>query len=81
MPIPRDPVTKQQQILDAALEEFAAHGLAGSRIDRIATRAGVSAGHVYSFHKGKDELFEAVYEAIASQTVVEVPLDADDLPG
>jgi AcrR family transcriptional regulator len=77
----RDPVTKRQQILEAALEEFAAHGLAGSRIDRIAAGAGVSPGHVYSFHKGKEELFQAVFEAIVSQTVVEVPLDADDLPG
>ncbi|HEY0279012.1 MAG TPA: TetR family transcriptional regulator [Solirubrobacterales bacterium] len=64
MPKPRDPVTKRQKILDAALEEFAAHGLSGSRIDRIAAGAGVSPGHAYSFHKGKDELFEAVYEPI-----------------
>ncbi|MEK8174522.1 TetR family transcriptional regulator [Streptomyces sp. M19] len=50
-------------------------------MDRLAKRAGISPGLVYSFFAGKEGLFEAVYEAIVEQTVGAVPIDADDLPG
>ena len=45
----RDPETKRRLLLEAALEEFAAYGVAGARVDRLAKRAGISAGLVYSF--------------------------------
>ncbi|WP_066363020.1 TetR family transcriptional regulator [Herbidospora mongoliensis] len=76
----RDPDTKKQLLLAAALAEFAEHGVAGARVDRLAKRAGVSAGHVYSFYDGKEGLFEAVYDAVVEQTVDGIPIDADDLP-
>jgi AcrR family transcriptional regulator len=75
----RDPETKRRLLLTAALTEFATHGVAGARIDRIAKGAGVSAGLVYSFYENKDGLFEAVYDLIVEQTVATVPIDADDL--
>lgn len=76
----RNPEAKRQLLFDAALAEFAEFGLAGARIDRLAKRAGVSAGLVYSFYKGKDELFDAVFDMIVDTTVATVPLDADRLP-
>lgn len=76
----RDPEAKRQKLLEAALVEFSTHGLAGARIDRIAKAAGVSAGLVYSFHAGKDELFDAVFDHIVELTISAVPMDADDLP-
>ncbi|MGI5500502.1 TetR family transcriptional regulator [Lentzea sp. CA-135723] len=76
----RDPERKRQQLLEGALAEFAEHGIGGARVDRIATRAGVSAGLVYSFYENKEGLFEAVYDAIAEQAVSEIPIDADNLP-
>lgn len=76
----RDPERKRQQLLLGALTEFAEHGIGGARVDRIATRAGVSAGLVYSFYDGKDGLFEAVYDEIVEQTVSTIPIDADNLP-
>lgn len=76
----RDPERKRQQLLEGALAEFAEHGIGGARVDRIATRAGVSAGLVYSFYDGKEGLFEAVYDAIVEQTVSGIPIDADNLP-
>ncbi|GAB2662902.1 TetR/AcrR family transcriptional regulator [Nocardia goodfellowii] len=76
----RNPEAKRQQLFDAALAEFAEFGLAGARIDRLAKRAEVSAGLVYSFYKGKDELFDAVFDMIVDTTVATVPLDADRLP-
>ena len=75
----RDPEKKRQLLLEAALAEFAAYGVAGARIDRLAKRAGVSAGLVYSFYENKDGLFEAVFDLIVEQTVSAVPIDADDL--
>jgi AcrR family transcriptional regulator len=75
----RDPDRKRQQLMEAALAEFAEFGVAGARVDRLAKRAGISPGLVYSFATGKEGLFEAVYEAIAEQTVNAVPIDADDL--
>ncbi|MCQ6248777.1 TetR family transcriptional regulator [Streptomyces malaysiensis] len=77
----RDPDRKRQQLMEAALAEFAEYGVAGARVDRLAKRAGISPGLVYSFFAGKEGLFEAVYEAIVEQTVGAVPIDADDLPG
>ena len=76
----RDPEGKRQQLLDGALAEFAEHGIGGARVDRIATRAGISAGLVYTFYNGKEGLYEAVYDAIVEQTVSGIPIDADDLP-
>ncbi|HEX4702671.1 MAG TPA: TetR family transcriptional regulator [Pseudonocardiaceae bacterium] len=77
----RDPEAKRQQLLAAGLSEFAAYGIAGARIDRIAKLAGCSAGLVYSYFGSKDELFEAVFEDIIARTLAEIPITPDDLPG
>jgi AcrR family transcriptional regulator len=77
----RDPEAKRQQLLDAGLAEFAAYGIAGARIDRIAKLAGCSAGLVYTYFGSKDELFEAVFAAIVQRTLVGIPITPDDLPG
>ncbi|MEV6611006.1 TetR family transcriptional regulator [Kutzneria sp. NPDC051319] len=77
----RDPEAKRQALLDAALTEFAAHGISGARMDQVAKRAGCSAGLAYTYFKGKDELFDAVYEQIVRHTISEAPIDAEDLPG
>jgi AcrR family transcriptional regulator len=75
----RDPETKRRQLLESALTEFAAYGVSGARVDRVAKRAGISAGLVYSFYENKDGLFEAVFDLIVEQTVTTVPMNADDL--
>jgi AcrR family transcriptional regulator len=75
----RDPEAKRERLLTAALAEFAAHGLAGARIDRIARRAELSAGLIYSFYDGKDELFDAVFDAVVARSISEAPIDAADL--
>ncbi|MFI5613901.1 TetR family transcriptional regulator [Amycolatopsis sp. NPDC051903] len=76
--ITRDPAAKRQRLLDAAFAEFAAHGIAGARVDRIAARAECSAGLVYTYFGSKDDLFDAVFEAA---TGTSTPLTAGDLPG
>jgi AcrR family transcriptional regulator len=47
----------RQLILKAAHKEFTKHGLAGSRVDRIAASAGVNKRMLYHHFKNKEELF------------------------
>src|SRR5258708_19220895 len=52
---------RRNQILDAALEEFAAHGFRGATIKRIAQRARLrSQALIYWYFPAKEALFEAV---------------------
>ena len=76
----RDPETKKQLLLQAALTEFATYGVAGARVDRLAQQAGISPGSVYSFYAGKEELFDAVFDSIVQLAGSAVPMDADHLP-
>ncbi|MDQ1570040.1 MAG: hypothetical protein QOF79_714 [Actinomycetota bacterium] len=75
----RDPESKKRQLLDAALGEFAAHGIAGARVDQIAKAAGVSAGLVYTYFGSKEELFDAVFDSIVEGTLSSTPIDTSDL--
>jgi AcrR family transcriptional regulator len=58
----RDAARTQQAILGAATQEFAAHGLGGARVDRIAARARTNKRMLYYYFGGKDDLFLAVLE-------------------
>jgi TetR/AcrR family transcriptional regulator len=53
----RDPEATRQRILDAAFDEFAAHGLAGARVDRIVNAAGVNKRMLYHYFGNKEALF------------------------
>ena len=55
------------RILDAALSEFAAHGLAGARTERIATAAGVNKALLYYYFESKEKLYLAALEMIAGK--------------
>ena len=48
------------EILDAALDCFAEHGFAATRLDDVAHRAGVTKGTLYLYFPNKEELFKAV---------------------
>ena len=57
----RDSHDRQSQILDAALEEFAAEGFRGATIKRIAQRAKLaSQALIYWYFPTKEALFQAV---------------------
>lgn len=77
---PRDAEGTRRRILDAAIAEFAEHGIAGARVDRIAAAAQINKAMIYTYYTNKDGLFDAVFDAIVAQNVYDVPLDADDLP-
>ena len=79
----RDPAATRARILKAAAVEFAQHGFAGARGERVAQRARSSERMVYYYFGSKEGLFRAVLEvAYASLRDAEraVRLDADDPP-
>jgi AcrR family transcriptional regulator len=51
---------RPEEILAAALESFAERGFAATRLEDVASRAGVSKGTLYLYFKSKEELFKAV---------------------
>lgn len=55
------------RILDAALTEFSAYGLAGARTDRIAAAAGVNKALLYYYFESKENLYVAALEMIAAK--------------
>jgi AcrR family transcriptional regulator len=78
--VPRDAEATKRRLLDAAADEFAERGIAGARIDRIAAAAGANKALIYSYFGNKEELFDAVFNALVVDTVHDVPIDVDDLP-
>ncbi|MBP9533912.1 MAG: helix-turn-helix transcriptional regulator, partial [Bilophila sp.] len=54
---------RREAILDAALEEFAAKGYAGARMEDIARRAGVAKGTLYLHFGDKEGLFNGLAES------------------
>lgn len=52
----------RERLLAAALKEFAEHGLAGARVDRIVRAAGVNKQAVYYYFKDKEDLYQTVLE-------------------
>src|SRR3979411_1664490 len=67
----RDPEGMRLRILEAAKQEFAAHGLAGARVDRIAAKAGANKGMLYYHFGTKDDLYLAVLEGAYEKIRVE----------
>lgn len=78
---PRDSQATKELLLSAARAEFAEHGLAGARIDRIADRAGANKRLLYVYFGDKEQLFEAVLEREIGALAQATPLLAGDLVG
>ena len=55
-----NPQSTAERIMDAALQEFAEHGFAGARVDRIAKRAECNKQLLYYHYGGKEELWREV---------------------
>jgi AcrR family transcriptional regulator len=79
--MPGDAEATRKRLLDAATAEFAAHGLAGARVDRIAEHAGANKAQIYHYFNNKDGLFDASFRRLVVDTVRAVPFDALDLSG
>jgi AcrR family transcriptional regulator len=77
----RDANATRARILEAATVEFADHGLAGARVDRLATRAGANKERIYANFGSKEALFDATIVASIEELLDTVAMNADDLPG
>jgi AcrR family transcriptional regulator len=58
----RDADRTREQILRAAMTQFADHGFGGARMEAIAEQGGVDKKLIYYYFAGKDALFLAVLE-------------------
>ncbi|QRP47583.1 TetR family transcriptional regulator [Amycolatopsis sp. FDAARGOS 1241] len=77
----RDAEQTKRRLLEAATAEFAAYGIAGARVDRIAAAAGCNKAMIYSYFDSKDGLFDAVFDEQTNAFFEAVPFDASDLAG
>ncbi|HEX4099011.1 MAG TPA: TetR family transcriptional regulator [Pseudonocardiaceae bacterium] len=67
--------------MDAAFAEFAQHGLAGARVDRIAEAAQANKGLIYVYYGNKEQLFDTVLTQRVGALFDAVPFTTADLPG
>ena len=52
------------EIMDAALQEFVAHGFAAARLEDVARRAGCTKGTIFLYFANKQELFKEMVRAL-----------------
>lgn len=77
----RDSEATKQRILEAGVAEFAEHGLAGGRVDRIARAAGSNKQLIYQYFGSKDDLFRTVVAQELAHATDGIDFPFDDLPG
>lgn len=71
-------VSTKDALLRSAREEFAAYGIAGARVDRIAQRAGVNKERIYGYFGNKEKLFDAVMQMAMDEVAEALSLPGDD---
>ena len=76
----RNPERSRERILNAALEEFAANGFAGARVEAIASRAGLNKQLISHHFGGKQALYQAVMAERRLRAGGELVDAADELP-
>jgi len=73
----------EERILDAALEEFSAHGFRGATIDRIADHAGMSKPNLLYYFRRKQDMYEALIARLLEtwlEPLKELDAAGDPLP-
>ena len=79
--MPLDSAATKKRLLDAAFREFAQHGLAGARIDRIGEAAEANKRLIYVYFGNKEQLFDTVVQYSIDWAAEAVPFTVEDLPG
>ena len=54
----------EEKVMAAALNEFALHGYAGARVDRIAAKAKINKAMIYYHFKSKEKLYERIIKDV-----------------
>ena len=86
---PADPLTKRErrkearpgELLEAALDLFVEKGFAGTKVEEVAARAGVSKGTLFLYFASKDDLFKAVVTESLANRFVEWNAEFATFPG
>lgn len=76
----RNAEASRERILEAALTEFSAFGIAGARVDRIAAAARCNKNLIYIYFESKEKLFGAVLVKYLAGAYDENPFTPEDLP-
>ena len=63
--------SKRDAILDAATQVFAERGFFGAQVADVARRAGVAAGTVYLYFRGKDDLLISLFNRTMREAIDE----------
>jgi AcrR family transcriptional regulator len=73
---------RPEEIVEAALEVFAAKGFAAAKLEDIARRAGISKPTLYLYFETKDEIFRAVAKAAVASLLeaLESQAEGTDVP-
>ena len=69
------------EILEAALACFAQKGFAGTRMDDIAHRAGITKGTIYLYFDSKESVFKALARASIGEQLAAVKAQVENFPG
>src|ERR1035441_9997291 len=69
----RNAAASRTAILEQAIAEFAAQGVAGARTAAIAEAAGVNKALLYYYFKDKESLYSASLQAVFSGRCLDVP--------
>src|SRR5881296_1867810 len=72
---------RKDDVLDAALIEFAEHGFEGTSTEDIARRAGISQPYLFRLFGTKKELFIASVERCFAETLERFQTNAEGLAG
>ncbi len=75
----RDAEATKARIFEAATEEFAAHGIAGARVDRSAQKAQANKQLIYAYFGDKRKLFYKVLDKTLVEVAEMVSTDITDL--
>lgn len=70
-PSAQDRADKRALILRAAVRTFASRGFFGAQVADVARAAGVAAGTVYLYFRGKDDLLVSIFERTMEEAIAE----------
>jgi len=76
----RNAEATRELILNAAMDEFSAFGIAGARVERIAKTAGFNKNLIYIYFENKETLFTTVLQKYLDRAFDAIPFTPDDLP-
>jgi len=66
-----DRADRREAILKAAIRTFASHGFFNAQVADVARAAGVAAGTVYLYFRGKDDLLVSIFDRTVREAIEE----------